>query len=54
MGDVSRGVRTIDVLERSLPRLNLYGALDAQLIDVTHLTARETALKIARRISSAT
>ncbi|MGN0741420.1 MAG: AAA family ATPase [Candidatus Fimadaptatus sp.] len=54
MGDVKRGVRTPDVLERSLPRLPLYGALDAQPMDVTRLTARETALEIARRISSGT
>lgn len=45
--DVARGVRTEDVIARSLPRLTLYDALDAALIDTTALNACGAARAIA-------
>ena len=46
-GDVERGARTADVIERSVPRLGLYRELDTVKLDVTGLTAHETAGKLA-------
>ena len=48
--DIARGLRTPDVLERSLPRLKLYDALDAQRIDVTRLTPAQTAVAIVNSL----
>ena len=48
--DIARGLRTPDVLERSLPRLKLYDALDAQRIDVTRLTPAQTAAAIVNSL----
>lgn len=46
-GDVERVARTADVIERSVPRLGLYRELDTVKLDVTGLTAHETAGKLA-------
>ena len=48
--DIARGLRTPGVLERSLPRLKLYDALDAQRIDVTRLTPAQTAAAIVNSL----
>lgn len=50
-GDVARGLRSPGVLERSLPRLELYDALDAERIDVTGLSPAQAAAEIARRLA---
>ena len=44
--DVAAGLRTPDVLERSLARLPLYSALRTAAIDTTCLTPEETARRI--------
>lgn len=44
--DVDAGLRTPDVIARSLPRLALYGALQTHKIDTTHMTVQETARAI--------
>lgn len=49
--DIARGLRSPGVLERSLPRLGLYDALDAERIDVTGLDPAQTAAEIARRLN---
>ena len=43
---VDTGVRTPDVIERSLARLALYGALNTRKIDTTSMTIAETAQAI--------
>ena len=45
--DILSGVRTADIIERSLSRLPLYNELNTQKIDTSSLTPYETALKIA-------
>ena len=47
-GDVARGVRQPDVLERSLGYLPKYAELDAVKIDTGRMSAAEAALKIAK------
>ena len=42
-GDIRRGIRTPDVLDRSLARLPLYQRMDTVKIDGGSLTPRETA-----------
>lgn len=44
--DIEAGVRTPDVLSRSLARLSLYGALNTRRIDTTGMSIRETAQTI--------
>lgn len=51
-GDMARGLRGPDAVERSLARLPRYGALDAITIDTTALTPEETAEDLKRRIRS--
>lgn len=46
-GDVERGLRTWDVLDRSLERLSHYGELNTYKLWVDGLTAREAAQQIA-------
>ncbi|MGN0996399.1 MAG: AAA family ATPase [Candidatus Ventricola sp.] len=46
--DIGAGLRTPDVLARSLAYLPLYGALDTHRLDTTHLTALQTAQAILR------
>ncbi len=48
--DVARGVRTADVIGRSLPRLPLYDALPSKRIDISQLTPAETARLIFQQI----
>ena len=50
--DVAAGLRTPDVLARSLSRLPLYDALNTARLDTTRLTPEETARAI-RELSSA-
>lgn len=47
-GDVERGLRTWDVLDRSLERLPLYQGLDTEKLWVDQLTPRETAELLAK------
>lgn len=44
--DVKRGVRTIDVLERSIPRMQNYLSMDTLKINVTDINAKYAAYKI--------
>lgn len=46
-GDVVRGLREAGCIPRSLQRLPLYADLDTMKIDVTALTAEETAERLA-------
>ncbi len=41
--DIDAGIRTVDVIERSLERLKSYGKLDTEKIDVSDLTAQQVA-----------
>ncbi|MBS6447658.1 MAG: AAA family ATPase [Clostridiales bacterium] len=45
-GDVAAGLRTEDVIERSIPRLSLYEELDTVKVDTTALSPEETAERI--------
>lgn len=47
-GDIRRGLRTPDVIERSLARLPLYAALHTAHIDVSNLSVQEAAKQIAQ------
>ena len=49
--DVSAGIRTGDVIERSVKRIPFYDALDTIKIDTTHKTAEQAADEIYERIS---
>lgn len=53
-GDVAAGRRTPDVLERALPRLPLYEALDTVKVRTDDLTPQETAWRIAAIVGSTT
>ena len=46
--DVERGLRTLDVIARSLPRLPLYGTLRTEKIDVSDMSVQEAAGAVAR------
>lgn len=46
--DVTAGVRSADVIERSVARIPLYAGLDTVKIDVSSITAAEAAQRIAR------
>ncbi len=41
--DIDAGIRTVDVIERSLERLKSYEKLDTEKIDVSDLTAQQVA-----------
>lgn len=45
--DVDAGLRTADVIARSLARLPAYAALDTRKLDTTGLTPEQTAARIA-------
>jgi len=45
-GDVARGLRTDDVIERSLARLPLYEALDTVKVDTSHKSIEETVREV--------
>lgn len=49
--DIRAGIRTEDVLERSLERLPLYEGLNTTKVDVSNITAEEAAEHIIRRFS---
>lgn len=46
--DVAAGVRSADVIERSVARIPLYAELDTVKVDVSNITAAEAARRIAR------
>ncbi len=48
--DVARGVRTGDVIERSVARLPLFDALDTVKLDVSILTAEQAAERICAEL----
>lgn len=48
--DVRKGARAPDVLERSLARLPLYGAMDTVKIDVSRITPRQAAKRIRQHL----
>jgi len=48
--DVDAGLRTADILERSLERLPLYEAMDTEKICVDSLTPQQAAQQICRKI----
>ena len=50
MGDVQAGVRSEDVIARSLAYLPKYAALSTQKIDTSEISAAEAAQKIAENI----
>ena len=52
--DIASGLRTTDVLERSMKRLPLYNALDTIKIDSTSISVNETAREILIRTLSPT
>lgn len=40
--DIDLGIRTVDVLERSLKRLEMYSFLNTKIIDTSNLSIKET------------
>lgn len=48
--DVDAGIRSEDVIERSLSRVGLYEKLDTEKIDVSRMTAEQAAVKIMNKI----
>ena len=44
--DIARGIRTADVIERSLARIYMYSALDTVKVDTSNKTIREIADEI--------
>jgi len=48
MADVNRGIRTADVIDRSIARLSLYQALDTYKIDTGNKTVRTIADEIKK------
>lgn len=50
--DVEAGVRAPDVLERSLPRVRLYDAMDTVKIDVSTISPRQAAEQIMQLVQS--
>ncbi len=44
--DVDAGIRTEDVIPRSIARIDLYRKLDTEKIDVSHMTPEQTAKQI--------
>lgn len=45
-GDVDAGLRSEDVIERSIARLGLYERLDTEKLDVSYMSAEEAAERI--------
>ena len=50
--DVEQGLRTADVIPRSLQRLPLYEQMESEKVDVSRVSAREAAEEIARQIAA--
>lgn len=50
LGDVAEGIRSADVISRSMERLPLYREMDSIKIDVSHISAKEAAAEISGRI----
>ena len=48
--DVDNGIRTIDVIERSVSRLNNYTLMDTIKLDVSNIDAKQASLQIANYI----
>jgi broad-specificity NMP kinase len=48
--DVKSGIRTADVIERSIVRLPLYEVMNTQKIDVSRITAEQAAQKIEEMV----
>lgn len=46
--DIDAGVRTPDVIKRSVARMPLYAALDTEKMDTTGLSAKETAKRVCK------
>jgi hypothetical protein len=44
--DIARGIRTADVIERSLARIYMYSSLDSVKVDTSNKTIREIADEI--------
>lgn len=44
--DVDAGIRSEDVIERSIARIGLYEKLNTEKIDVSHITPTQAAEKI--------
>ncbi len=49
--DVKSGVRTADVIERSMQRIEKYNVLDTTKIDVSEITPEQAAKLILRKLS---
>lgn len=47
-GDIAKGIRTPEILEKSLSYLPLYGVLHTEKIDTSELSVRQAADRIAR------
>ncbi|HHY53341.1 MAG TPA: AAA family ATPase [Clostridiales bacterium] len=50
--DVRQGIRTKDVIERSVPRLPNYFSMDTEIMDVSEISAQKAAKIIAERVMS--
>lgn len=50
--DVADGVRTADMLERSIPRLALYRNMNTVKIDVSSITAQQAAEQIVKKLNT--
>lgn len=44
--DIDAGIRSEDVIQRSIARIGLYEKLDTEKIDVTHITPEQAAERI--------
>ncbi|KAI4447945.1 hypothetical protein C823_002464 [Eubacterium plexicaudatum ASF492] len=44
--DIDAGIRSEDVIQRSIARIGLYEKLDTEKIDVTHITPEHAAERI--------
>ena len=49
-GDIRRGIRSEDVIKRSVPRLSNYYRMDTEKIDVSEISAKQGAEIIYKRI----
>ncbi|MDO4307852.1 MAG: hypothetical protein Q4C77_13540 [Eubacteriales bacterium] len=44
--DIDAGIRSEDVIQRSIARIGLYEKLDTEKIDVSHITSEQAAERI--------
>jgi len=49
--DIELGIRTQDVIKKSVPRLNNYFNMDCEIIDVSEISAKQAAAIICKRIN---